>query len=212
MDRVVKEANLGERGQTAVDKARRLIPSWSASVKLWRTMVNECLSDLALSAEVLTLVSTVLIPLLYLKRVILQRRDTEGRKSLQEVQKRFQSELRDPDGLWRMLPLALRRSLLATAQDCVDLFQRSTGCVEGRNGVLSLHQHQMRGLNPRVLCSLTVVHNYVITRSDGTTAAMRFFGRAPDQPLFEHLCQVLPLPARPRKRHRKHKEDLIFAE
>ena len=153
----------------------------------------------------------MLIPLLYLNRAIRQSRDTEQSQALQTVQKQLQVKLLDPEGLWRTLPVALRRSLVATAQDCVDLFQRSTGCVEGRNGVLSLHQHQMRGLDSQRLAALTVIHNYIPTRSDGTTAAMRFFGRAPDQPLFEHLCQVLPLPARPRKRLRQSKEDLLFA-
>ncbi|MFZ4540154.1 DUF6399 domain-containing protein [Propionivibrio sp.] len=78
-------------------------------------------------------------------------------------------------------------------------------------GVLSLHQHQMRGLNPQALTALTVIHNFVTTRCDGSTAALRFFGRAPDKPLFEHLCQVLPLPARPRKRLRRPVVNLIIA-
>ena len=209
MDQVIQDAGLGERSQAAVNKARRLIPSWVASIKHWHEMVEANFSDLVLPAETLMLLKLVLIPLLYVNRIIGQANDTVKIKALQVIQKQLRAKLLDPQGLWRTLPTDLRRTLQAVAQDCVDLFQRSTGCVEGRNGVLSLHQHQMRGLNPKLLASLTVIHNFVIVRSDGSTAAMRFFGREPDQPLFEHLCQVLPPPARPRKRARQPKEDIL---
>ena len=130
-----------------------------------------------------------------------QTRATERRKELQKVQEKLHGVFMESAGIWQALPAELRRSLLAIAQDC----------VEGRNGVLSLHQHQMRGLNPQALTALTVVHNFVTTRCDGSTAALRFFRRAPDKPLFEHLCQVLPLPAPPRKRLRRPAVDLIIA-
>ena len=208
---VVKEAGLGERSQAGVQKAKRLVPSWVASVKQWHEMLKNCLSDMKLAPAVLALFHNVLIPLLYLQRVIGQTRDTERRKELQKVQEKLHGAFMDSAGIWQALPAALRRSLLAVAQDCVDLFQRSTGCVEGRNGVLSLHQHHMRGLNPQALAALTVVHNFVQTRSDGSTAALRFFGRTPEKPLFQHLCQVLPLPARPRKRLPRPTVDFIIA-
>jgi len=208
---IVKEAGLGERSQAAVLKAKRLVPSWVASVNQWHEMLKSCLSDMKLTATVLALVHNVLIPLLYLQRVISQTRETERRKELQKVQKKLHGVFMESAEIWQALPAELRRFVLAGVQDCVDLFQRSTGCVEGRNGVLSLHQHQMRGLNPQALTALTVVHNFVKTRSDGSTAALRFFGRAPDKPLFEHLCQVLRLPAPPRKRLRRPAVDLIIA-
>ena len=43
------------------------------------------------------------------------------------------------------------------------------------------------------------MHNFFLTRPDGTTAAERFFGATPHD-LFEHLCATLPLPSRPRAR------------
>ena len=68
----------------------------------------------------------------------------------------------------------------------------------------------MRGLGPVLLKALTVVHNFVVTRTDGTTAAVRFFGHAPEQTLFDHLWQILPYPARPRKRSRHTEEDIFL--
>ena len=48
------------------------------------------------------------------------------------------------------------------------------------------------------LCALTVIHNYLLRRSDGTTAAQRFFGACPAD-LFTTLCARIPPPTRPRK-------------
>jgi hypothetical protein len=214
-------ACLGERSRLAIRKAARLIPSWVAMVARWHDLVEKQLAVLAQSLadmegvevrKVVELVRNVLIPVLYLGRVIRQTRDAARRKELQAVRNRLLGSLAESGGLWRTLPVGLRRTLLAVAQDCVDLFQRSTGCIEGRNGYLSLHQHQMRGLGAALLKALTVVHNFVITRTDGTTAAIRFFGREPQQPLFTYLCQVLPPPARPRKRAQRPTEDLLFLE
>jgi hypothetical protein len=86
------------------------------------------------------------------------------------------------------------------------MFQRSTSSIEGRNGYLSLHHHGLRGLRPAMLAALTVIHNYVLERADGTTAAERFFGRPPGD-LFEHLCEVMPAPARPRRRPKEPAAD-----
>ena len=64
-------------------------------------------------------------------------------------------------------------------QDCADLLQRSSSCVEGRNGQLSLRHHSLHRITLARLQALTAVHNYFIHRPDGTTAAERFFGTAP---------------------------------
>ena len=71
--------------------------------------------------------------------------------------------------------------------------------MEGHNGFLGLRYHHRRALPPHVLKALTVIHNYVLRREDGSTAAARFFGTSHDD-LFEHLVETIdPLPL-PRKR------------
>ena len=74
-------------------------------------------------------------------------------------------------------------------------FQRSSSCVEGRNGQLELRHHSLHRLSKRKLEALTAIHNYWLKRG-GTTAAERFFGKKPAD-LFEWLLSRLPLPARP---------------
>jgi len=79
---------------------------------------------------------------------------------------------------------------------CVQTFQRSSSCVEGRNGQLALRHHSFHRLSPRKLQALTTIHNFFLTRPDGSTAAERFFAHPPN-PLFDSLLQALPLPPRP---------------
>jgi hypothetical protein len=77
-------------------------------------------------------------------------------------------------------------------QDCADLLQRSSSCVEGRNGQLSLRHHSLHRITPARLQALTAVHNYFIHRPDGTTAAERFFGNALAD-MFVMCCKSLIL-------------------
>jgi len=87
------------------------------------------------------------------------------------------------------------KQLLAWAEWMVSNFQRTSSAVEGRNGWLSQIHHNGRGLTPKRLKALTIIHNYYLKRSDGTTAAQRLFGKEFDDPfewLVKHLTQ-LPL-------------------
>jgi hypothetical protein len=76
------------------------------------------------------------------------------------------------------------------------LFQRSSSCVEGRNGQLALRHHHLNQFRPGKLRVLTILHNDLIPRRDGTTAAERFFG-AKLQDLLEYVLDRLDVPARP---------------
>ena len=86
--------------------------------------------------------------------------------------------------------------LMNTAKECAQLFQRSSSCLEGRNGYLSLRHHGLHHLSDRKLGALTVIHNYFTTRPDHTTAAERLFSKKPRN-LFEHLTEKLPSVSRP---------------
>ncbi len=87
------------------------------------------------------------------------------------------------------------------AEWMVNKFQRTSSPVEGRNGYLSRMHHTSRGLTDRRLQVLTVIHNFALKRSDGSTAAQRLFGQQfPD--LFDYLVEhmgELPQPRKPRK-------------
>ncbi len=93
-------------------------------------------------------------------------------------------------------------SLENTAKECTNLFQRSSSCVEGRNGQLSLRHHSFHRLSNRKLSALTAVHNFFIKRLDGTTAAERFFDSKPRK-MFEFLLEKVNIPGRPANKRRR---------
>ena len=99
------------------------------------------------------------------------------------------------------LSLADQDTLERVCREAVGLFQRSSSCVEGRNGRLSLLHHGHGPLSAGRLQALTVVHNYLSRRADGTTAAERFFGSQP-YPVFDWLLERLPDLPRPAQRRK----------
>src|SRR5947199_2747278 len=133
---------------------------------------------------------------LYLLRVAAQARSPAERVAIRAVADRLLAQARAPDGPLAALPAERREMLECEAVWCAALFQRSSSCVEGRNGQLALRHHHLHQLRPRKLKVLTILHNYLIRRPDGTTAAERFFGAKPHD-LFEYVLDRLDVPARP---------------
>jgi hypothetical protein len=139
-----------------------------------------------------------LLPGLYLERLAAQASTAAARQRLRDLAAEVLARARSPDGVWGTLSEPERQLVETQARRCADLFQRSSSCVEGHNGQLSLRHHALHRLTARKLGALRVLHNFLVQRPDGTTAAERFFGARP-RPLFRWLLSHLPLPARPRR-------------
>jgi hypothetical protein len=137
-----------------------------------------------------------LIPSFYLERVA-QTRTVSAGESLRERAERLRSPLFESGGAFAELSAAEQSQLNQQAKELTEVFQRSSSNVEGRNGYLSLRNHQFRGLNrPRKRECLTAIHNFFLTRADGTTAAERFFGQKP-RSLFAAILASVDLPPAP---------------
>ena len=100
---------------------------------------------------------------------------------------------------WQQLPKEEREQLETAAKTAANYFQRSSSCVEGRNGYLSLRHDGLHKFSDRKLGAMTVIHNDYIKRADGTTAADRFFEKK-GWDLFEYLLKKMPYPGRSGKR------------
>jgi Family of unknown function (DUF6399) len=140
-----------------------------------------------------------LIPSLYLERVASTRTVTAG-EPLRALAERMRTPLCASGGALSHLSLAEQSQLHAAAARLADVFQRSSSNVEGRNGYLSLRNHQLRGLDhPRKRACLTAVHNFFLTRPDGSTAAERFFGQKPRSmvPAILGAVEIPPAPLSP---------------
>jgi len=141
-----------------------------------------------------------LLPGLYWEREALRGRDAEQQQQRRALSKSLLAAAWSPTGVLGQLPEAARADVARVASEAVELFVRSSSCVEGRNGRLSLYHHGQGPLSENRLRTLTAVHNYVVERADGTTAAERFFGAKP-RPVFECLLERMPeLPRPARKR------------
>ena len=110
---------------------------------------------------------------------------------------RIRTLLFAPGGACQALAPGEQDRLQQKAATLADVFQRSSANVEGRNGSLSRRNHQLRGLDyPRKRACLTAVHNFFLTRADGTTAAERFFGQRP-RSMFATIWAAVELPPAP---------------
>ncbi len=192
---IADEVSLPERCLQGIRKAHRLLPLFTSTLAFFHEQVRARIGNLGLGPDVADVVEKHLIPAAYVERATPKARPADARPPLRALAAR----LRDLPSVSAMLATLLpqqRASIERVAAECADLFQRSSSCVEGRNGQLSLQHHGMHRISPARLQALTVVHNFFLRRPDGTTAAERFFGAKPKD-LFDHLLLTLPKPARP---------------
>jgi Family of unknown function (DUF6399) len=137
-----------------------------------------------------------LIPAYYLDRAAATKPILEG-QPLRELAERIRTPLFEPGGVFSELHRVAQDRLKQEAAKLADVFPRSSSNVEGRNGYLSLRNHELRGLdNPRKRACLTAVHTFLLTRSDGTTAAERFFGQKP-RSMFAAILEAVEIPPVP---------------
>jgi len=139
----------------------------------------------------------ILVSIEYIKMALKRCTDKNQKAIIDETLSRL--AIRQRDGPWGSLAPHDQMAWSKRARQCAALFQRSSSCVEGRNGVLSLKHHALHKLNVNKLQALTVLHNFFSSRKDGSTAAERFFEKK-SRDIFEWLLDVIALPVRPRNR------------
>jgi hypothetical protein len=203
---IVGAAGLGEGSREAVAKARRGLVPLVASLAWFWEMVDALVSGLGLTAEARRAFCEQLLAGLYWQRQASRGRDAEQRQQRRALAERLLRAAWSAAGALGRLAEAQRAEVARVAAEAVALFVRSSSCVEGRNGRLSLYHHGQGPLSVGRLQALTAVHNYVVERSDGTTAAERFFGAKPE-PVFEWLLERMPeLPRPAQKRPSRSKQ------
>ena len=202
---LAEQADLGQRARARLAKAKRLTTQLLATLRFFFATVEAKVEALNLAPEIEAAVHRQLIPALYLERAAERSSEAEARRSLRHTSAELLAPLRQPDSPLAGLEEPTLRHLETVASECADLFQRSSSCVEGRNGQLSLYHHGRHRLSDRRLAALTTIHNFFLHRPDGTTAAERFFGKPPE-PLFEYLLAHLEPPPRPARRRPRPKK------
>jgi hypothetical protein len=203
LDKVAAEAALGQASLARLAKARRVLPAMIETILFFWTLIGSRAAKLseAYSAEIVRIWRHDLVAGCYLGLVADRCRDSKERQRLRELSSSILDQAKARDGPFEALSQQEKTYLEEQATSAAELFQRSSSCVEGRNGQLSLRHHGLREITARKLRVLGVLHNFVIKRRDGSTAASRFFGQEP-RALFPWLVEHIPLPSRPRKRRK----------
>jgi predicted transcriptional regulator/transposase len=196
INQVATAAKLSEVAHKRIEKAHKLVPQMVATIAFFFQMVVNYVQQMSLPVEIEEIVYQQLIPGFYLQLAAEKAKLAEERNQLLATAGKLLSAAETPSSPLKALAKDQLAQIESLAKECAQLFQRSSSCVEGRNGQLSLHHHSLHRLSNSKLSALTVVHNFFIKRADGSTAAERFFATRPND-LFQWLLDRIDLPARP---------------
>jgi len=184
----------------AMKKVRKQIPALAALVDFWGQGVWQDVEPFLLSPLWRQWVQEYLLPLVYWERQAAHtrcpRRKARMVPALEAVHAAF-----DTHAITQRLAPQVLVEWQAWATERVNVFQRASSAVEGRNGYLSQMQHNHRGLPKQRYKVWTVLHNFDCRAADGTTPAARFFGQSFPN-LFETALSHIDALPRPRQRDR----------
>ena len=191
-----QQEGLSQHCVERIEKAERVVPKMQATIEFVSRYVGQQVTQLDLTPPVSFAMHAKLIPSYYLDRVAQTRTVSDG-EPLRELAERLRTPLFELGGALSALSPETQHHLHDEAKRLAAVFQRSSSNVEGRNGYLSLRSHQLRGLDlPRKRECFTAIHNFFLTRPDGTTAAERFFGQQP-RPMFAAILASVEIPPAP---------------
>jgi len=199
-EKIAQSQDIDDSRQT-MKKFRNQFDDLAVNVEFWWLWVTEILTGLAVDEVTQHWLTHTLLPVVYWHQQLQKTKNPKQREKYKQAWQRAVHDLQT-DSFSTTLPESEMQRWLAWAEWMVQKFHRSSSAVEGRNGYLSQMYHNGRGLTEKRLRALTVIHNYGLKRLDGTTAAVRLFGREfPD--LFSWLVTEmgqLPLPRKGGKR------------
>jgi hypothetical protein len=199
---VAQHEGLSQNCLERIEKAERVVPKMQATIEFVSSYVGQQVDQLDLTPLVSFAMHAKLIPSFYLDRVA-QTRTVSNGEPLRQLAERLRTPLFEPGGALGELSPEVQDQLQNEAKRLAAVFQRSSSNVEGRNGYLSLRSHQLRGLDlPRKRKCFTAIHNFFLTRPDGTTAAERFFGQRP-RSMFAAILESVELAPAPLSPPRK---------
>lgn len=193
----LRASHTARDNQAAVTKFTRQIPGIAALVDAWWLGVEHPITRLALDPPTQSGLPQQLLPVVYWQTQVEKTKTPALKAAYQQAFRQAQAALLQHPLTATVTPPTLE-TYSAWARDLAGQFQRASSAVEGRNGYLSQLHHGARGIPTQRLKVMTVIHNFDLKRTDGTTAAERWFRTSfPD--LFDWMvARMTPLPV-PRK-------------
>jgi len=194
IEECAKEADLSISCIKRLAKARRAFDAIWTYMSYFLVFFSTYIQDLKLEAAQKKFFKETVFPLNYLY-MIERRLPKKEKEKLQQLREKLEKEFESGQYSGQQ-----KKEWMVKGRECAEKFQRSTSSIEGRNGILSLYHHRFCRLNQRSCQALTAVHNFHLKRSDGRTAAARFFG-CEHANLFESLVKNVRIPEKPKKQH-----------
>jgi hypothetical protein len=210
LQKVVEEAGLSEKAHQAVSRARKWVVLLVGCLGWFWAMTRQRLESWECSEEAQRKIEECLVAGYYWEMASVKEKDPEKRQRLAALGRRLQEEAWSKGSVLSDWGPEEKAALQKEARQGAELFQRSSSCVEGRNGRLSLYHHGQTRLSEKRLAALTAIHNYVVRRRDGTTAAERFFGQK-QRDAFTWLLEKMPDLPQPAAKRRKQPSNEIPA-
>jgi hypothetical protein len=191
-----------QKAQKALDTFETQITAFTQGIEAWQQWVTLALQAQTQDAALRRWVLDYLLPWVYWTQQADKARKPAFKQRYQQAASTAFDRLFE-----HVLTLQLddnqRQHWVRWSQDFCVKYQRTSSAVEGRNGYLAQRHHAGRGFSGQSLKVLTTIHNFDLTRVDGTTAAQRLFGHEfPD--LFEWVLEHvgdLPMPRQSPKAH-----------
>ena len=202
IERLAEQAEVSDAGREKIAKAKRVLPRLVASLVWFWHSVRLLVESLELSEPAERVVYEELLPGRYWAAAAERARTAKDKQRLRGLAAGCLAKAWSVGNVLSDLGEEVKEVVKRVCAEGVSRFVRSSSCVEGRNGQLSLHHHGCHALSPGKLKALTVLHNYFVERADGSTAAERFFGQQPVD-LFAWLLERFPDPPRPAKQGQK---------
>jgi hypothetical protein len=175
-----------------IEKFSKQIEGIASIIDAWWLWAEESLESDEITGEIRKWLLIFLLPTIYWQRQVEITKNPDLKESYLYAFEKAQLELEQHP---LTSSLIHQEKWLSWAEWMVSNFQRTSSAIEGRNGWLSQIHHNGRGLTTKRLKALTIIHNYYLKRSDGTTAAERLFGTKfadPFEWLVDHMGD-LPL-------------------
>jgi len=199
LETIAKEAGCTDKQKKKLEKSKGSLRSMIAVLAFFFSFLVLMVKSMGLDESQGQLFEQ-LISIQYFKLCLRRAKKKEQKERIKTILKKLEAMISN-NPLWREISEGVQTEWWRRALECAQVFQRSSSCVEGRNGQLSLKFHAFRRINSNSLKILTILHNFFIKRADGTTAAERFFEQKPKD-LFTWLLDKVELP-RPRKKHQR---------
>lgn len=164
------------KAASLLHKFQQQIPALAVGVNSWWYWVQHTLCWENLDTPLSNWLLAQLLPTVYWQLQLNKTKSRSLRKIYRQAQQRAHQALRQHAFTTNLADDEFER-WQEWAKSMAAKFHRASSAVEGRNGYLSHRHHAARGFWSNHLPVLTVIHNFDLKRSDGTTAAERLFDR-----------------------------------